>query len=469
MKTLRNRLSQLPIQWKLIIGSSLLLCFLFISYNAVQYLVINHWLMNQEGHAVRKNMEQLQLYFSEKKTSLNEKEITDSRNFIDKMNQRNQMIRILDNQGHPILTISEDVPEHWVTPQKVTQSELISLWHITDHLLVMRTPLISAQFTGTIEIVDSLENLDKVSDLLLVIMLIGGLGALILSGLGAILLTRQLLKPIQSITDTMRKIKNKGLHERVIVLDNHDEISKLTIMFNEMMDQLEISFQQQKQFVEDASHELRTPIAIMEGHLSLLRRWGKDDPALLNESLNASLQELIRLKGLVQELLELSRADTVTDHSKKEQIDPCQIISAIVKNIHMLHPEFIFDTNIADLSGSNIAIVPHHFEQILLILLDNAVKYSADDRKIHILGSVYSGLAQIQIIDCGIGIPSDELPSVFDRFYRVDKARSGEKGGHGLGLSIAQRLIERYDGTIYISSTENKGTSVTIGFPLYKQ
>jgi two-component system sensor histidine kinase ArlS len=468
MKTLRNRLSRLPIQWKLIIGSSLLLCFLFISYNAVQYFVINHWLMNQESHAVRKNMEQLQLYFSEKQNTLDEKEIIDSRNFIDKMNQRNQMIRILDNLGHPILTISDDIPEHWVPPQKARQSELYGLWHITDHLLVMRTPLIAVQFTGTIEIVDNLENLDKVSDLLLVIMLIGGLGALILSGLGAILLTRQLLKPIQSITDTMRKIKNKGLHERVIVLDNHDEISKLAIMFNEMMDQLEISFQQQKQFVEDASHELRTPIAIMEGHLSLLRRWGKDDPALLNESLNASLQELIRLKGLVQELLELSRADTEMDHSRIERIDPCQIISAIVKNIHMLHPEFIFDTNIADLSGLSIAIVPHHFEQILLILLDNAVKYSANDRKIHILGSVCSGLAQIKIIDCGIGIPSNDLPSVFDRFYRVDKARSGEKGGHGLGLSIAQRLIERYDGTIYISSTENKGTSVMISFPLYK-
>jgi two-component system sensor histidine kinase ArlS len=465
MKTMRTRLSQLPIQWKLIIGSSLLICFLFVSYNAVQYLVINHWLMKQEERAIQSNMEELQIYFSEKKSVLDVKQVMDSRNFITKMNKRNQMIRIVDNQGHPIFTVSDEIPEQWVAPKAVDRNELIGVWHITDHMLVMRSPLVSSNFKGTIEIVANLENPDKISDLLLIVMAVGGLGALILSALGGIFLTRQLLKPIRSITDTMRKIKHKGLHERVIIYDNHDEISKLANMFNEMMDQLQKAFQQQQQFVEDASHELRTPIAIMEGHLSLLNRWGKGDPELLNESLAASLQELTRLKGLVQELLELSRAEAVTDHSTSELVDPSQIITSIVKNMAILHPEFVFDLNLEELRGMYINITPHHLEQILLILLDNAIKYSKEDKTIHILGSHYNEAIQIQIIDFGMGIPPGDLPFVFDRLYRVNKARGGAQAGYGLGLSIAQRLLERYGGTIHMNSTENKGTCVWIRFP----
>lgn len=464
MRALRKRLSSLPIQWKLIIGASFLLCFLFISYNTVQYLVINHWLIKQEERTIQKNMNELQIYFAEKTIDVNQ--IQGSQNFIEKINQRNQMIRILDDKGVPILTVTDELPEQWVAPKKVSQTELINVWHITDHIIVMRSPLISNQFTGTIEIVDNLENFDKISDLLFVIMFIGGIGALILSGLGGLLLTRQLLKPIQSITETMRKIKYKGLNERVIIVDNRDEISKLANMFNEMMDQVQISFQQQEQFVEDASHELRTPIAIMEGHLSLLNRWGKDDPILLNESLQASLQELYRLKGLVQDLLELSRASVSQDNTF-EVVEPVQIITDVVKNMIMLHPNFKFDLNLLEITGVSITMTRYNLEQILLIFLDNSIKYSTDNKMISIHGSLKNARLQIQIIDKGIGISEADLPYIFDRLYRVDKVRSGGQTGHGLGLSIAQRLIESSSGTVKISSSVNKGTTVTCSFPLY--
>src|SRR5438445_804475 len=112
MKALRARLSLLPIQWKLIIGASLLLCFLFISYNTMQYLVINHWLLKQEERSIQKNMDELQSYLAENTIG-----IKASQNFIEKMNQRNQMIRILDLKGNPILTITDELPEHWVAPK----------------------------------------------------------------------------------------------------------------------------------------------------------------------------------------------------------------------------------------------------------------------------------------------------------------------------------------------------------------
>jgi two-component system sensor histidine kinase ArlS len=465
MKALRKKLSSLPIQWKLIIGASCLLCFLFISYNTMQYFVINHWLVKQEEQTIQKNMNELQSYFAEK--TVDKKQIQNSQNFIDKINQRYQMIRILDKNGVPILTVTDELPVQWVAPKKVSQTELINIYHITDHIIVMRSPLISDHFTGTIEIVDNLENFDRINDLLLLIMFVGGIGALILSGLGGLFLTRQFLKPIQSITETMRQIKYKGLNERVIIVDNRDEISKLANMFNEMMDQVQISFQQQEQFVEDASHELRTPIAIMEGHLSLLNRWGKDDPTLLNESLQASLQELYRIKGLVQDLLELSRATVTQGTAISEVVEPTQIITEVVKNMTMLYPNFKFELNLLEITGVSMTMTRYNLEQILLIFLDNSIKYSLDNKWIAIHGSLKNSRIQIQIIDKGIGVSEADLPYIFDRLYRVDKVRSGGQTGHGLGLSIAKRLIESSSGVVEISSDVNKGTIVTISFPLY--
>jgi two-component system sensor histidine kinase ArlS len=151
---------------------------------------------------------------------------------------------------------------------------------------------------------------------------------------------------------------------------------------------------------------------------------------------------------------------------KTESIDPIQIFSDVIKNYRMLHPEFTFDINLLELTGVSITIAQHHLEQILVILLDNAIKYSAANKTIRIVGSISNARAQLQIIDFGVGIPHADLPFVFDRLYRVDKARGGGQSGHGLGLSIAQRLIEGYGGHVSILSLENKGTTVIMSFPL---
>ncbi len=198
-------------------------------------------------------------------------------------------------------------------------------------------------------------------------MIAGGLVAIFFSGLGGRLLARQLIKPVQSITDTMGKIKQTGLQERVDFIDNHDEISDLARMFNEMMDQLEDAFRQQQQFVEDASHELRTPIAVIEGHLSLLTRWGKNDPAVLDESLNVSLQELRRLKELVQELLVLSKAESEHTDAKAGVVNPEQAIRNVIKKTSAVHPEFVFEQDLSKLHSATIQIAPRHFEQILFL------------------------------------------------------------------------------------------------------
>jgi two-component system, OmpR family, sensor histidine kinase ArlS len=469
MKLWNARLSRLPLKWKLTLGASLVLIVLFVTYNMAQYLVINQWLMKEEKSSIQKNMEEIQIYFQEKGSALNLQQVQSSEPFLNKVNKRNQMTRILDQQGHVVIALSDPSGKVWPAPRLVTKPALTSEWEREDHLLVMRSPFMSPAFIGTIEIINNLEKFDKINDILIALMAAGAVIAILLSFLGGTLLSHQLLRPIHNLTDTITKIKKNGLDERVDVPDNGDEIAHLGTMFNEMMEKLQASFLQQEQFVEDASHELRTPIAIIEGHLSMLNRWGKADSAVLDESLQASLQEVVRLKELVQELLSLTQVDSPLQLIQPVWMKPSDVLDKLIKNFSILHPDFTFETDLTDIQEEEILILPHHLEQMVMIVLDNAVKYSLNNKIISLHGKVHHNQLLIEVKDQGMGIPESELTRVFDRFYRVDKARSRLQGGNGLGLSIAKRLVENYQGTIQIHSSMQEGTEVIFSFPIRKK
>jgi two-component system sensor histidine kinase ArlS len=462
---IRSTLSRLPIKWKIVIWSSFILFVLFAAYNIAQFFAIDHWMTNQEKYTVQMRMAELQNYFQEKKAALTEEQIRSSQSFLESMLENKQLIRILDSQGNTIIQVSDRLPADWVPPRITEQTVSLSVWHGADHLLVMRSPLVTDHFRGTIEIVNNLETLDRLSDLIYLVMIVAGIGALLLSGLGGLVVANQLLKPIQALMNTIQSIKRRGLHERVPHLHNNDELSQLARHFNELMDQLETSFQRQKQFVEDASHELRTPLSIMKGHLSLLQRWGKGDPEVLDLSLKATLQELQRMEGIVRDLLELTRAESELPVALLEHVHAATFIRQSVDRFSVLHPHIAFETELDSIADAYMDVVPQQLEQILLILLDNAVKYSADRPTVRITGKKQDNHICIQVIDHGIGIPAEDLPHVFDRFYRVDKARSRELGGTGLGLAIAKRLVERNRGDISIMSRVQQGTTVTVRFP----
>ncbi|WP_240041084.1 HAMP domain-containing sensor histidine kinase [Paenibacillus ginsengarvi] len=454
---------QLPIKWKLTLWSSLLLFVLFVAYNAVQYVYVEHWMIKREKTSVQQTMRAALNYFLENEFAFKGADLAPIRSFLERINGQNQGIRVFDGSGNVIVSISNGLGGGWgETPERGIDNEIAGTWRQSDNLLMMKSPLTIFEFNGTIEIVRNTEDFAELIAAFSRVMLLCGLGALVLSGLGGWMLARQVLKPLQSMSDTIRNIKRKGLHERVPLSGNHDEIYTLMSMFNNMMDQVESSFLQQKQFVEDASHELRTPVAIIEGHLAMLRRWGKNDPAILEESLDASIHELFRFKGLVQELLALSRAEAAPPEDDWPPADPAETIWQIVRNSAVVHPSFRFDAETDALAGVAVGVPEHQLEQILHILIDNSVKYSRDLKAVHVTGTVQGDQVCIQVADQGMGIPASELPRVLDRFYRVDKARSGEQGGHGLGLAIAKRLVERYDGTIKIDSVEHGGTRVTV-------
>lgn len=462
IRTLLEKLNRLPIRWRFTIWSSVLMCLLFFGHNAVQYAVVYQWSTKQVNNDIQKQMDEIVSFLSDTASE----DLNDSRSFLDQINQKNQMIRILDRDGHPVITVSDDLPETWVAPKPAAYVQLTSAWHYQEHFLIIRAPISKGSFTGTVEIVRNLETFERLNKFILLVMAVGGLLSVAVSSLAGLLLARQFLKPISALADTMGRIKHTGLSERVTIIDNDDELSRLGRMFNDMMNRLEQSFQKQKQFVEDASHELRTPIAIVEGHLSMLQRWGKKDQAVLDDSLDAALQEVRRLRELTQEMLALSRAESLAVLDQEARVEPVAILRRIVEDFSILHPEFRFEMQLDALAGVVLSISEHHFKQILMIFIDNAILYSGE-RKIIVLNAKKDedSFVRLHIQDFGIGIPAEEIPFLFDRFYRVDKARSRKQGGSGLGLSIAKRIIEAYRGTVAIESVEREGTTVTVTLP----
>ena len=290
--------------------------------------------------------------------------------------------------------------------------------------------------------------------------------ALVAIGL-AYFISRLISKPIEQIHDIIASINEDNIDsKRLIIPKKNDEFAVVSQQFNELLDKISFYISQQKHFVEDVSHELRTPVAIVEGHLKLLNRWGKDDPEVLEESLEASLAEIKRMKTLVQEMLDLSRAPQVREQYKDATTEVVDTLSQIVSNFKVLYPDFTFVLDIDSKADLLSPIYRNHFEQVIIILLDNAVKYSTNRKEIIVSLSTVADQVEIGIQDFGMGLSEEDKKKVFSRFYRVDKARSRERGGNGLGLSIAKELIEGYNGSISLTSHLDQGTVFKVKLPI---
>ncbi len=199
----------------------------------------------------------------------------------------------------------------------------------------------------------------------------------------------------------------------------------------------------------------------------MIKRWGKDDPEVLNRSIQLSLNETNRLIQMVSELLILTRANhsaAIAEYAP-ENIRVKQVIGEIIENFKFVNPEFRMLTRLEISDDCVLPVQKNHFQQMMIIILDNAMKYTRDQKEIRVSAAMETGTLAISVMDYGMGIPEDELYLVTNRFYRVDKARSRKHGGNGLGLAIAKRLMEGYAGELQIDSVYGEWTKVTLRFP----
>jgi two-component system, OmpR family, sensor histidine kinase ArlS len=463
MNTFMNRFkpSSLKVKWALAAGSAIFLAFFLFSF--FQYHAISKWMVDEEENNFSRVLDEITVFFKQKGPNIQLQDIFDSRDLMKQIAEKDQTIRILDRQGDQVLEIrGENESAFYIPFQPVRERAVTLIESEGKQMLIGRSPIRSSQFNGYIEMIQPLSRYEKIMKNLFWMMTITGVLALLISAIIGYFMARSFVRPLNKLSETMRSIERKGFHERVEIVKAHDEISDLSQIFNKMMSEIEKSFQQQQQFVEDASHELRTPIQVLEGHLALLNRWGKKDPSILEESLQVSLEELERVKRLIGELLELSRADREKFDLQTARANPQKVVDKVIRDFKFLHQEHTF-LCLDELDfEAMVVIMPRHLEQIMIILLDNAVKYSDKHSNIEIKLVNRDEDVMIEVKDEGIGIPEDDLPKVFDRFYRVDKARSREKGGYGLGLAIASKLIQNYNGDILALRNEPAGTIIRI-------
>ncbi len=276
-------------------------------------------------------------------------------------------------------------------------------------------------------------------------------------------LHKAVLAPIRDITELASTLSASNLSNRINIAGTKNELKDLAVVINSMLDRIERSYNSQKQFVSDASHELRTPIAVLQGYINMLKRWGKSDPEVLDEGINAIAQETESMKELVESLLFLARHDKKTLMMEMEPFDALDVLTELHREAAMVTPEDTFvltATASCPMEGDRSMV-----KQVMRILCDNAVKYTPKGGIVTLSIERNPGWVTLSVADNGPGISQEDLPKIFDRFYRADAARRSEGGGHGLGLSIARIIVMAHGGKLRVRSKVGVGSTFYVDLP----
>jgi heavy metal sensor kinase len=302
------------------------------------------------------------------------------------------------------------------------------------------------------------------------LLLAMGLGlplAVGLAGFGGYMLARGALAPVSAMADRARQITVDRLHERLPIENPDDELGNLAIAFNETFARLEHSFEQLRRFTADASHELRTPLTAIRsvGEVALRE---ERSPLSYREVIGSMLEEADRLARLADSLLTLSRAETGHLRLSLEEVDLVELVRQVSSHLGVLAEEKRQVISIEGTTPVSAKVDRLVIRQALVNLLDNAIKHSPEGARIRVVVGDQGDAPAVEIMDQGPGIGAEHLEHIFDRFYRVDKARSREQGGAGLGLSIARWAVEIHGGHIEVESTVGKGTTFRVVLPKVK-
>lgn len=459
MNKLKGYLRHQSLQTKWMLTSSSVI---FISYTiicVVVYLFLHTWLLNDEESKVVRTSKDIISFLESQGPNITIQQIQQNTGLLKSIADRDETVRLFNVDGIEILRIN-----HTSDAAPLTQmQEVIETAIDKQDVLVINEPLQLGFFQGYIQVIHPLTSFQSLMHYLLTGMLIAGIGALVLSGSIGYYLANYLMKPLRELRASMKKVMDQGFNEPIqLTYTSHDEIGDLLKMYNAMMNELQISFTKQQQFVADASHELRTPIQAIEGHLSLLKRWGKNDPAILEESIDTSLSEIARMRKMIEELLELARREEKDDASEANAL---VVIQAVMDELKLVHPQARILLSKHDEIGP-LFITENALSQIVRNIIENAIRYCEKIPEIQISISNAGNYACLEIADNGIGIAQDNIPFIFDRFYRVDEARNRQIGGTGLGLSISKMLLEKYNATVEVKSEVNIGTVFFLKIPL---
>ena len=386
------------------------------------------------------------------------------------------VLRITDESGNVVLEndarfppldkvlpfITKDPPIWANSDMQVIKTEQATLYYAVVN--VIRSGLVyDMHFFKII----TLEN-RFIETLELWLLLVNVLGFLVALAAGYFLSNRT-LQPIREITSTARRIEVERMDRRIEVPPSKDEVNELAVTFNHMLDRLQAGFEQQRRFVSDASHELRTPVTVILGYSDLLSRWGREDKEVLDEGITSIQSEAENMQQLIEKLLFLARADQQRQALKKENLEMSELMEDLMKKAQLVAKKH--DVRLLENAQGRVFADPVMLRQMLRIFIDNSLKYTPDGGNITAKSLREGNMLHVVIADDGIGIPKEDQPKVFERFYRVDSSRTKADegpGGTGLGLSIAQWIAQQHDISIALESELGKGTKIHLMIPIAK-
>ncbi len=447
------------------IGSGAVIFLSFATMSIILYIALKGWLYQQEEQEVNRTMRDLTSFFESQGPFLTVQDIQSNKGLMTSIVDKDQTVRLLNADGIELLQINDtstfpifdeiDLPSKGYALNTDKSSSISAIGNIQ-----------LGKFVGYVQLEHPLKGFQSIMTYIITTMLLFSVCALLLSGWIGYMLATYLLKPLQDLKISMDDVAAHGF-EKDLAISYHakDEIGELIVVYESMMAKLKSSFEKQQQFMADASHELRTPIQVVEGHLALLNRWGKDDPVILQESLEISLHEVKQMKTLIDEMLELARGEQMKERPPTHVVKHTK---EVIKEIMQVHPTVYIKHNLPVQEEIEILISSNVYQQIIRNILTNAIRYSREPAHVSIAYERKPDEVIVHIQDQGIGIAPNDLSKIFDRFYRVDPARSRDLGGSGLGLSIVKMLMENAGGSIFVTSEKDKGSTFSLVFPLIK-
>ena len=375
----------------------------------------------------------------------------------------NEMIRIISPNNRVVVVsavtndVLKELPAEF-TPYR--QSDMLT--KSGERIVYSRVPLfVEGEIIAMLEVSRILDELDEYLQVLIAALSVTSGGAILFAILGTFWFTSRLTEPISQMVSTMREIDRSGKLRKIENSDREEsaELQQLIRAFNQMIDRLERTYERQKYFIADASHELKTPLTVISSYANILKRWGANDENVRIEAIDAIARETTRLQTLTKSMLTLTEVEQ-EDWLKQTTFDVIPVVQEIAT---MLETTFLRSIRVKSLSKSiKMSGDKDKIQQLLVILIDNAIKYSKEPIDIQL--SQAKGIVRIEVKDKGIGIPESEIPYLFERFYRVDSARGRSTGGVGLGLAIAKRIVDLHEGKVEVFSLQNIGTTITLQF-----
>lgn len=447
----------MKLKTKIHLFSTVLMLVILVLSNSGIYLLFREMAYSTEYHQLLHRSEELAQALSKVKDA------TEVGNVLRTYVPADSALRVFDEQGKPLAAVnSTDELQGFMYPPPQEKYEIHTFRK--EAVLVTRLPVIwLGEQVAYVDFVQLLKDTSRNLQLLQLILIGVTLLSMLLITLSSMTLGKVLTQPIEKLIATMTASRKSGKYEKIAAAEGKDELALMGQTFNEMMDQLEQNYRKQEQFVSNASHELKTPLTIIESYARLLKRRGFDNRQVSDEAVAAILAEGGRMKELIEQMLQLAKSNEPLSFTF-EETDVAKLVEQTVQPLRVASGRTI------TVEGGPIPLAvtdEQRLKQLLFILLDNARKYSEGD--IAVTLKEIGDTMELAVRDVGPGIPEEHIPHVFDRFYRVEEDRARKTGGTGLGLAIAKELADGLGAELFVDSVRGEGTTMRIMLPIHRE